>query len=176
SAHVRSLGHLLRALVMFGLGEPREVVLAARRAVSEDPRSSEALLGLVYMGRAGIQLRDVEVVSGAIDSLLRTSPRGGWMGACIGELRAGALALSGDTTGAAMGFVEAADHYRTMGLPPEVAFATIEALELVGDALGDREAMIAEAAAIIDQLRFETLRPRLDAIRARTPEGIPAAG
>ncbi|MDQ3575150.1 MAG: hypothetical protein M3404_09570, partial [Actinomycetota bacterium] len=172
SAQDRGIRHALRAFMMVGLGKPRDAVKATRQAVSELPEGSETLTALAYMGRAGIQLRDETVIAEAVDLMLRISPGSGWIRVCVGELRAGGLALAGDRTGAAREFLEAIERYRALGLPPEVAVATIEALELVSDALGERDAMIAEVSAIIDQLRFETLRPRLEAIPARTPEAV----
>ena len=175
AAQDRGMVHALRGFVMFGLGHAEATVEAVRQGVREFPEGSETIIGLAYMGRAGIKLRDLAVIEEAVGTMERLSPGSGWTRTCAIELRAGAAALAGDRTGATAGFLEAINGYRTLGLPPEVAIATVEALELVGDKLGDRAAMELEATEIVERLRFETLRRRLDALRMKQAEPVHAS-
>ena len=159
-----------RSFVHLAAGNLEEARRSAAAAVSQDPAGINSALALAIQARATLWLRDVDGVEEALRGM--ETFRGRWSGAARETTRAGLAALRGNIEQATEGYRRAADEWRAMDVPLDLALCKLDTATLLGrDAAGEEPAR--EAREILERIGATAFLERLEEL-TRIESGSPA--
>jgi class 3 adenylate cyclase/tetratricopeptide (TPR) repeat protein len=139
-----------RSAVHLAAGETERAVADASAAVAADPAGINSAIALGVQARAALWRRDVPGAQEALDGMSRF--RGRWTGAARLTVSAGLVALDGRPDDAATTYGAAANAWRSLGVPLELALCGLDATRLLGVGDAVEGSVDAAVSAAVEEL------------------------
>ncbi len=165
----RSIVGALSALAVYASGRLEDVEAAVSGAGRGTTNPMESALARCAVAHAQTWLGQRDRLASTIEQLAADAGMGEVISVSIAQARGALAAMDGRTIEAEEAYRATLTVWRRLGMLPDVVTAELEMLRLLGDDLGDRDAVAADADRIIEQLGSVTLRRRFNEIAEVTP-------
>ena len=163
----------VRSDVAFGDGSLEAAHRWYREAAAVSPVNAPLSLG--YAARAAIWLRDAAAAGDDLASLDATGAHGSALTARRTAIMAGIVGLRGDRAAAIATFRQAADAWRALEMPVEIAFLAIDMATTLGPDVPEVLEAAEESRGILEGLGARPFLARLDVLLGAGAERIGSA-